>query len=63
MGGSNNIITMKHKIKIKRLFIIIITQLGVGLFERAKDEKWNTAKKDRSKKKKKGQIYTFLFLS
>lgn len=33
MGGSNNIITMKHKIKIKRLFIVIITQLGVGLFE------------------------------
>lgn len=40
MGGSNNIITVKHKIKIKRLFIVIITELslGVGLFERAKGE-------------------------
>lgn len=39
MGRSNNIITMKHKIKIKRRFIAIITQFGVGLFERAKGEK------------------------
>lgn len=40
MGGSNNIITMKHEIKIKRLFIVIIKQLlmRVVLFERAKGE-------------------------
>ena len=34
---------MKRKINIKRLFIVIITQLlmGVGLFERVKGENWN----------------------
>lgn len=37
MGGSNNILMMKCKIHMKRLFIVT-TQLlvGVGLLERAK---------------------------
>lgn len=45
MGRSNNIKTMKRKIKIKRLFIAIITQLSlrVRLFERVKDENGNNS--------------------
>lgn len=45
MGRSNNIKTMKRKIKIKRLFIAIIAQLSlrVRLFERVKDENGNNS--------------------